>query len=716
MKLSWVVICLCMAVAAWAERPSVNIIKEKYRTTTDTPIKEQYLSKIIDSYISTDIDSALFYSDIYRTTFVEDFEETPYQCKYYNILSRIYREQHNLVLFQEQSKRALDCYITKDNVPSIASSHVDLGIAYAYQGKIREATIQFSKGKAIFLDLQDSLQAAKCAMHLATTSLMQGEKDTGLESYFEVLNYYEKIGYDEELGKLCNNIGLVYLGLNKTSDALHYFQKGLAYSEKSDDKFITAQVLVNIAGCHKENKEYQIALGYLHKGLKIAEEINSLHTQAMFFYEMAATKNKLGKNYEALDAANSAIVMWKEMNHVDEIAKSLVLKSHILMDLSSYHEAHSSCKECYEISKKTQTLDVQKTALDCISRTANALKIYREAYQYQKEYIMVSDSLQAINSKEKIAATEKRNQYQKEKAVLEQKNLLNEALLREEKNNTKIFALLSFISLLGFGLLGFIYLSGKKYTKQMKEKNKVIEKTNLELSKLNKDLETANSKLNNFTSVAAHDLKSPIRTIASYSQLLMMRNKDKFEEKDLEMLGFVSQNSKQLTEMIDDLLAFSKVNDDLGPAEVVNVNEVVQIVQNNLGAKISEENVTIAIEGDLKEVKAHKNLLTQLFQNLISNGIKFKKPDTLSKIIIRKEEVSDDTITYSISDNGIGIEASHFDKIFTIFQRLHNKDSFEGSGIGLATCKSIVDYYGQKIWLDSKVGHGTSFFFTLPKH
>lgn len=167
--------------------------------------------------------------------------------------------------------------------------------------------------------------------------------------------------------------------------------------------------------------------------------------------------------------------------------------------------------------------------------------------------------------------------------------------------------------------------------------------------------------------------------------------------------------------MIDDLLAFSKIDDGLGPAEIVSVKEVVEQVKTNLTSIIEEENVSIIVSDELHDVRAHKNLLTQLFQNLVANGIKFRKKDSLSVIKISTEAVDDEKVTYSISDNGIGIEPKYYEKIFTIFKRLHGSDSYEGSGIGLATCKSILDHYGQKIWLESELGKGTSFYFTLPK-
>ena len=718
LKLSFILIFIVAAINLIGGTEPLVIIKGKLSSKDLKPAeKEMIIAEVINSYITVNLDSALFYSDIYRKEFIDNkaVAAQKYECKYYSILSSIYKEQRNLILFKEQSKRSLDCYNSGRDTKNIAKANVQVGLAYAYEEKLSEAAKHFIKGRKLYLSLNDSLNAVECSMQIAAINLMQGERDKGLESYFEVLNYYEKIGHFNMLGKLCNKIGLVYLDLNKNSDALHYFQKGLAYTESNGDLKVTSEILINIVDCYKERSEHQTALGYINKGIAIAKEINSIQDLASFYYELASTKHKLQRNYEALDAINQSTLLLKDLNDIDGLANSLVLKSHILLDLSSYLEAHKCCKECYEISKKTETLNIQKTALDCISRTANALKSYREAYQYQKEYIKVSDSLQVINSKEIMSATEKRNQYQKEKAILEQQNLLNEALLKGEKTNTKLFALLSFISLFGLGFLGFTYLSGKRYTKRIKEKNKQIESNNKELSKLNVDLAQANSKLNNFTSVAAHDLKSPIRTIASYSQLLMIRNKDRFESKDLEMLNFVSQNAKQLTAMIDDLLAFSRINEDLGPAEIVTVNDVIQIVTNNLGSTINEENVTIAVEGDLMQVKAHRNLLTQLFQNLMSNGIKFRKENIPPKLTVKVEEYNDTTITYSVQDNGIGINPDYHDKIFTIFQRLHKKDEFEGSGIGLATCKSILDYYHMQIWLESEVGKGTKFLFTLPR-
>lgn len=168
--------------------------------------------------------------------------------------------------------------------------------------------------------------------------------------------------------------------------------------------------------------------------------------------------------------------------------------------------------------------------------------------------------------------------------------------------------------------------------------------------------------------------------------------------------------------MIDDLLTFSKINEDLGPTETIKTNDVVNVVLKNLESVIQEQKAQVNVIGNLGTVQAHTNLLTQLFQNLIANGIKFKQEHKLPAITIAKHAETEETMTYMVADNGIGISKEYHDKIFTIFQRLHKADDFEGSGIGLSTCKSIVDYYDQDIWLESEVNKGTKFFFTLPKN
>ncbi len=738
-KLYIIIPLVLWAIVAVAETPVIDSLKyrlDKSEIEIDERITS--LENLIESYISVDQDSALYYSDILKQ---ETSSHNKSQCNYFQLLGKIYKQQHNLRLLQEQSYKALECYESEDNKIAAAKARTELGIAYAYQGKIKEASKMFNESRLLFFQQGDSLSAIDCSMHLGSLHMMQNEKAKGLEKYSEALKYYENTKNYSQLAKICFNIGTAYNSFQNSlmsnevqsdkkhlEQALEYFQKGLGYCKKidkdghSNSKFLESQLLGSVAQVYTHMEEYDIALGYFAKALQLSEDIKNDRGIAEIHYDIAYTKYKLSQNYEALDAIHLATPIFERLHYVDMIVRSKKLEADILIGLSQYQKAHNICKECYAISKKTETLDVKKDALKCITKTSNALKIYRDAYIFQQEYIAVNDSMQAMTNKENLAFQRKKDEIEKDNALLLQKNELTELLLKKERSNSRIYSLVSILSILGLGLLGFIYVLRGRHTKRIKEKtleiknaNKELSKLNAEFSLLNKDMEITNQKLNNFTSVAAHDLKSPLRTISTYSQLLTMRNKDKLGEKDQEMLNFVSDSSKQLSGMIDDLLAFSKIDQDLGPAQVVSIAEVIDTVKNNLASVIQEESVSIEVPENLYQVKAHKNLLSQLFQNLIANGIKFRKKDDLSVIKINTVDISKDTITYSISDNGIGIEKQYFDRIFTIFKRLNGNSDYAGSGIGLATCKSIVEYYGHKIWLKSEVGKGTSFFFTLPR-
>ncbi len=730
---------LAFSFLSKAETPIIDSLKYRIKIEAEGGQKNiAALEQIVENYIPIDLDSALYYSDMLKSVINTHSKS---ECKYFQLLGEIYKAQYNLKLFQKQSIEALKCYEAQGNQLATAKSKTELGIAFAYQGKITEASKLFNESRTTFFQENDSLRGIDCSMHLGSLHMMLKQKAKGIEKLQEAYDFYEKTDNYYKLAKICGNLGTAYGSFDVTSEenedaenetnyrekALDYFQQGLNYCEKvgpdskTNIKYLESQLLAKTANVYTLQEEYDVAFGYLTKALNISREIKNDYSTATILHDIAFAKMKLGKNYEALDNIHSATPIFEKLNSIDMIVRCKKIEADILIELSQYKKAHNVCKECYSISKKTESLDVQKDALQCITKTSNALKIYRDAYIFQQEYIAVNDSIQAFANEENLDNLKKRNEIEKDKALLLQKNDLNELLLKKERSNSRVYSLLSLLSILGLGLLGFIYIIKGRHTKRIKEKTLEIKRANSELSSLNaelsilnKDMENTNQKLNNFTSVAAHDLKSPLRTISTYSQLLTMRNKD-LDPKDTEMLEFVSNSSKQLSGMIDDLLAFSRIDKDLGPSQVVPISDVIATVKNNLASVIAEENVTIEAPDQLYAVKAHKNLLSQLFQNLIANGIKFRKDDQLSVIKIATEAVTEDTVTYSISDNGIGIEPQYFEKIFTIFKRLNNSNDYSGSGIGLATCKSIIEYYGHKIWLTSEVGKGTSFYFTLPR-
>lgn len=238
-------------------------------------------------------------------------------------------------------------------------------------------------------------------------------------------------------------------------------------------------------------------------------------------------------------------------------------------------------------------------------------------------------------------------------------------------------------------------------------KEKEIEREKIRTAKL----ELKNKELEQFAYLASHDLKEPLRTVISFSSLLKRRYEKALDEDANTYINFIHQAANRMNQLVKGLLDYSRIgrNKQLIPIECANL---IQLVLNDLNAQIVETEAQFDVT-KMPLIQGYGTELRVLFQNMISNAIKFRKPNSSPKILIsakRKKEHWE----FCISDNGIGIDAAYLDKIFVIFQRLHTIDEYEGTGIGLAHCQKIVDLHDGKIWVDSQLGVGSSFYFTIP--
>ncbi|MCD4845000.1 MAG: PAS domain S-box protein [Methanosarcinales archaeon] len=232
-----------------------------------------------------------------------------------------------------------------------------------------------------------------------------------------------------------------------------------------------------------------------------------------------------------------------------------------------------------------------------------------------------------------------------------------------------------------------------------------------ELLKRATALERSNKELEQFAYVASHDLQEPLRMVSSYVQLLARRYKGKLDHDADDFIGYAVDGANRMQTLIDDLLIFSRVGTQGKSFEPTNCETVLEQVLINLKMAIGDSYAMITHD-PLPTIMADGSQLTQLLQNLISNAIKFQGDET-PRIHISAEQ-KDDEWEFSVADNGIGIKPEFFDRIFVIFQRLHSREEYSGTGIGLAVCKKIVERHGGRIWVESVPGKGTTFFFTIP--
>ncbi len=225
-------------------------------------------------------------------------------------------------------------------------------------------------------------------------------------------------------------------------------------------------------------------------------------------------------------------------------------------------------------------------------------------------------------------------------------------------------------------------------------------------------LKRSNEDLERFAYVSSHDLQEPLRTMVSFTQLLERRYKGKLDADADEYIQYLVNGGKRMQHLVNDLLEFSRVNTKGMEFRPTDANVIVEDALTGLQTQTGADGVSITVDL-LPTVLADANQLRQVFQNLISNAIKFRRPHTTPEIYITAQQ-QDGMVQFRVQDNGIGIEPQYFEKIFIIFQRLHGMDQYEGTGIGLAIVKRIVDRHGGRIWVESEPGEGSTFYFTIP--
>jgi light-regulated signal transduction histidine kinase (bacteriophytochrome) len=243
-----------------------------------------------------------------------------------------------------------------------------------------------------------------------------------------------------------------------------------------------------------------------------------------------------------------------------------------------------------------------------------------------------------------------------------------------------------------------------------------LERHNLELEQRvferTASLRQALTEMEQFAYVASHDLQEPLRTVTSFSQLLARRYQGRLDSDADEFITFMVEAATRMQTLINDLLALSRIGTRGQPFAPIACDEILQVTQKNLDVAMAESGAAITHD-PLPTLVADRTQLTQLFQNLFSNAIKFRRPKTAPCIHVSAAR-EDGGWRLSVRDNGIGIDPRYFERIFIVFQRLHNRDEYPGTGIGLAICKKIVERHGGRLWVESEPGIGATFCFTIP--
>lgn len=247
---------------------------------------------------------------------------------------------------------------------------------------------------------------------------------------------------------------------------------------------------------------------------------------------------------------------------------------------------------------------------------------------------------------------------------------------------------------------------------KVRERTEALLKREAMLAEQNRKLKEQNKELEQFTYITSHDLQEPLRSLVSFTELLEKEFAGTLDGNGNLYIDFISQSSRRMQALVKGLLDYSRIGRKKELVEV-DCNQLVDEVLTDITVTITESNAKIIV-CDLPKLKGYSTELRQLFQNLISNAIKFRKKEVIPEIKIFAKEQENDWL-FSVKDNSIGIDPKDMHKLFVIFKRLHDRDEYEGTGIGLAHCKKIIDLHCGVIWAESTLGQGSTFNFTIPK-
>lgn len=540
----------------------------------------------------------------------------------------------------------------------------------------------------------------------------------------EKFQYYNAINTFREvfrLSKIMNRniyisassymLGEIYKSGNDLEEAFKHYQEG---KPNSIDEFIYEDQgwwYYNFSDYLLKTGNYEQSIAYCDTSLIVWDHLEMTRGKG-YSNNLLGEIYRLTKSPKCVSYYKKALEYNTTMGNKPEILKSLIgLGSYYAENQDDKIEAANWHQEAILFSENNDLTHYSIPALDFFLSHTNLLPKYSlELNELMETKIKSQEVLFRKNSQQEIQLSE---------AKIELANSINEKqIAKEQANAFKI--IIKLLSIIGIIIIGFVFMlfkSKKKITSlnhELSDNLTLLEEQKIQLENTNNTRIKIIERLKKFSSVLSHDLKEPVRTINSFGELIK-RNKNKnLSEKEIKYINYMTDGAKRMHDMIITLYKYSNSTLALLNAfSEINLDQLLENVKLDLVTKIQEKRATITSD-KLGLIEGQEVLIYQLFQNLISNSLKYSKDNLDTIIQIKSNQLNTEEIQITFQDNGIGIPESEQKGIFDLFRRANNVEENEGNGIGLATCKEIVELHNGKIWLESTIDIGTSIHVVLP--
>lgn len=516
-------------------------------------------------------------------------------------------------------------------------------------------------------DVEEELTALK---NIAIVCGVKSNYKIGMQFFLEALDKSEAIGYRDYIVQILINIGTIYAHLYNYNEAINRYQSVLDEHEDILDAVSKVIVYNNLGNIYYSTDQFTIAREYFINAFKLSEECNYKEMIAHSLAQLSRTDIKLENFEQAERFARKAQKLLDNFGEINGKQINLLNLGSICYNKNDYKQTIQLTEDGIESAKKMKDDASEIRGYKLLASVYKAMGDFEKALEFQVKYSRIQEEFAKVQRNRQFLDLEIRHAIKEKQKEIEQLTKDNgyQALLLDKSD---------------------------------------------QIARQNQDLLRANEDLKQFAYVASHDLKEPLRMIGSYTQLLERKVSTMLDKDSNLYFHYIIDGVKRMNSLLDALLKYATVGNSQVDVEKINVNEVLEICKFNLKILIEESEAKLVAE-KLPVVKASMSLLTQLFQNLISNAIKFRKPG--KKPIIRIfTKPNKESHIIGVADNGIGIEPEHRDRIFQIFQRLHNRTQYDGTGIGLSICQKIAQRLGGRIWVESGVDGGATFFISIPR-
>ena len=534
-----------------------------------------------------------------------------------------------------------------------------------------------------------------------------------MENCLKALSILENSNDKRALGSTYNTLAILHYILKNSDKAMENARRALQFNEALNDEILMAVSHEHLGIIYIGKKDYRRALFHIKKSLELNQAKNDKFGIAGSYGNLAVIYRSTGKYEEALKYYNASLAIKKEMKNLRGIASSTSSIGLTYYNMGQYEKSLKYMHQALALRKKLGDKRGIAVSFSRLSDVYSAMNDYKSSLEYFKKSKSLNDSLINEGKNKRIAeyqAAYNNEKQQKEILMLQQENTI--------QGHLQIFLLAISLLLAAAAIsIAIAYRSKRKINALLVEHSNEITEQKEELLKLNGQLKEAIVTKDKFFSIIAHDLKTPYQGLLGYSQILSAEYTTLTEKEKLTFIKSIEELSQNSFKLLENLLEWSRLQTGKIVFDPENLNLLLELFPTLGLLKQTAQNKQIILDYEIGNsifVYADKNMLSMIIRNLVSNSIKFTNPAGSISIRVKTD---DEFVEVSIADTGVGMTKNVLDNLFNLDKSISTKGTAneEGTGLGLSLCKEMITRHGGKIWAESEVGKGTTFFFTLRK-